>query len=266
MNTEPLPQPSMPDSTTEHELTPVQPQSIQQSAPADLLHGELYDRQLDSVLQRISHYMLQQPALVLTLGYLFCSLLGLIFVVRLFHHFDFAVLPYLEISDFLLAALTHPLTLLQLVLWTGGIVLLFWLDRMVRRAWRWYGLFSERFYAKPNYQKYNIIFVLLPPLFFLQAAFTAADELALQLKAGQTPCYQISLIYPWQDNAKTLKFEQAQVIARTVSYLFIYHQQQIKVIPNANIAVLLPQPQPVSQQPKMSAVLTKQQMVAEQKK
>lgn len=264
MNTEPLPQPSVPDAATEHELTAAQPQSIQQTAPADLFHGELYDRQLDSFILRIGHYVLQQPAVVLTLGYLFCSLLGLIFVVRLFHHFDFAVLPYLEISDFLLAALTHPLTLLQLVLWTGGIVLLFWLDRMVRRAWRWYGLFCERFYARPNYKKYNIIFVLLPPLFFLQAAYTAADELASRLKASQTPAYQISLIYPWQDNAKTLKFEQAQVIARTVSYLFIYHQQQIKVIPNANIAVLLPQP--VSQQPQMSAVSTKQPLAAGHKK
>jgi hypothetical protein len=36
--------------------------------------------------------------------------------------------------------------------------------------------------------------------------------------------------------------EQIQILARSVSYLFVYHQNQIKVLPHANVAGLFPLP------------------------
>ncbi|MDZ7868557.1 MAG: hypothetical protein U5L02_05015 [Rheinheimera sp.] len=62
------------------------------------------------------------------------------------------------------------------------------------------------------------------------------------IKAGTTPRFNLSLIYPVFDDNKTMRMEQIQIIARSVSYLFVYHENKIKVIPHANVAGLFPQP------------------------
>ncbi len=217
------------------------------SAPATpLLHGDVYDQKVDSLTRRAGQYLLSQPALMLTGSYLFCSLLGMIFVVSLFDKFDFAVLPYLEISDFLLAALSNPWTILQFVFWTLGVYLLLWLDRIARQRFRGYARLSDRFY-KPRYQRLSLyLFASLPVLFLMDVALMEAIGQSRAIKAGTTPRFNLSLIYPVFDDNKTMRMEQIQIIARSVSYLFVYHQNQIKVIPHANVAGLLPQPVPVA--------------------
>ncbi|MDZ7868558.1 MAG: hypothetical protein U5L02_05020 [Rheinheimera sp.] len=153
---------------TEQGLAGTLAQAETTTAPATpLLHGDVYDQKVDSLTRRAGQYLLSQPALLLTGSYLFCSLLGLIFVVSLFDKFDFAVLPYLEISDFLLAALSNPWTILQFVFWTLGVYLLLWLDRIARQRFRGYARLSDRFY-KPRYQRLGLyLFASLPVLFLM---------------------------------------------------------------------------------------------------
>ena len=223
--------------------TAQQTEPSSEAAPATpLLHGDVYDQKVDSLTRRAGRYLKSQPALLLTGSYLFCSLLGLIFVVALFDKFDFAVLPYLEISDFLLAALSNPWTILQFILWTLGVVTLLWLDRAARQRFRSYARFSDRFY-KPRYQRISLyMFASLPVLFLIDIALMEAIGQYRAIKAGTTPRFNLSLIYPVFDDNKTMQMEQIQIIARSVSYLFVYHQNQIKVIPHANVAGLFPLP------------------------
>lgn len=218
-------------------------QTEQAAVPATpLLHGDVYDQKVDSLTRRAGRYLLSQPALMLTGSYLFCSLLGMIFVVSLFDKFDFAVLPYLEISDFLLAALSNPWTILQFMFWTLCVITLLWLDRAARHRFRSYARFSDRFY-KPRYQRLSLyMFASLPVLFLIDIALYEATVQSKAIKAGTTPRFNLSLIYPVFDDNKTMQMEQIQILARSVSYLFVYHQNQIKVIPHANVAGLFPLP------------------------
>ncbi len=227
---------------TEQGQADTRAQTEQAAVPATpLLHGDVYDQKVDSLTRRAGRYLLSQPALLLTGSYLFCSLLGMIFVVSLFDKFDFAVLPYLEISDFLLAALSNPWTILQFVFWTLGVYLLLWLDRIARQRFRGYARLSDRFY-KPRYQRLSLyLFASLPVLFLMDVALMEAISQSRAIKAGTTPRFNLSLIYPVFDDNKTMRMEQIQIIARSVSYLFVYHQNQIKVIPHANVAGLIPQ-------------------------
>ena len=228
--------------TTEHNMAATSAQTEQSSEALPLLHGDVYDQKVDSLTRRAGQYLLSQPALLLTGSYLFCSLLGLIFVVALFAKFDFAVLPYLEISDFLLAALSNPWTILQFILWTLGVVTLLWLDRAARQRFRSYARLSDRFY-RPRYQRISLyMFATLPMVFLIDIALLEAISQSKALKAGTTPRFNLSLIYPVFDDNKTMQMEQIQIIARSVSYLFVYHQNQIKVIPHANVAGLFPLP------------------------
>ncbi len=209
------------------------------------LRGDLYDRQMDHLLARTGRYLMSQPALVLTAGYLLCSLLGLTFVMTLFQKFDFAVLPYLEISDFLLIALSHPSTLLDVLLCLLGSVLLFWLDRLMRQKFRRYAVLTDRFYDAAYLKPTVLMLASIPLTLLLSYAISEAAQTSKAIKAGQTPHFQVDLVYPLQDTGKTQRFNDAQVLTRSSSYLFIWHQGQIKVIPHTNIAALLPQ-QPTS--------------------
>lgn len=221
---------------------PTQPETFPASAACGqpALNGDLYDQLIDDVLSRCWRYLLAQPALVLTLSYLFCSLLGMLFVTSLFNQFDFDVLPYLEVSDFILAAVSHPWTLGYFLFCCVVVVVMFWLDRQVRQRFRRFARWVDLFYRPESYNATVCCFALIPMLFFFNSAFLEAKALASRIKANQQPQFQISLINPLQDLQQTRRLEQAQVLARTVSYLFVYHQQQIKVIPHANVAALLP--------------------------
>jgi hypothetical protein len=204
------------------------------------LRGELYDAHLDSMLRRFSGFMLRHPSMILTFGYLLCSLLGMLFANRLFSFFDINILPYLELTDFMLAALNHPWILLNVTGWLVFLVVLLGVDRYIRRHIRWYAAWSEKYYQPEQFKRYNVFFMIIPLLFLYNAAKVESADLAEKIKNNQQPKFNVSLIYPVQDGAKTLKFDQVQVIARTSSYLFIYVQQQVKVIPHANVAVIVP--------------------------
>lgn len=223
------------------------PANVDTPAPAAASRpGATAHQKIDSVLATMSHYAATQPGVVVSVSYLLCSLLGLLFLATLFHKFGFNVLPYLELSDYLLAALNQPSILLRF----AACMLAFWLviklDRLAYARYPRYAEMSERYYL-PQYMSWLVLLMALVPLSFL--AFTATAEAHASFKniqAGRTTHYQLSLIYPVQDSSKTMKFEQAQLIARTVSYLFIWHEAQIKVVPNANIAALIPQETPNS--------------------
>ncbi|WP_372625081.1 hypothetical protein [Arsukibacterium sp.] len=204
------------------------------------LHGELYDAHLNSMLRRFCNFMLRHPSMILTFGYLLCSVLGMLFSTRLFALFDFNILPYLELTDFMLAALTHPWILLNVIGWLLLLVMLFAVDRFVRRHVHIYAVWSEKYYNPVQFQRYNLIFVLIPLLFLYNAAKEESAKLAERIKNDKQPKFHVSLIYPVQDAVNTLKFDQVQVIARTSSYLFVYYRKQVRVIPHANVAVIMP--------------------------
>ena len=94
----------------------------------------------------------EQPALLVSLLYLFASGIGMYFSWRYLRHFGIDFFDYAQISDFLLASLKEPIT------WTlvAGLLLAMFLDNWMSRAWgrkprgrltRWYGT--------PRYRRLN---------------------------------------------------------------------------------------------------------------
>ncbi len=225
--------------TTANKTTDTVPEIPIPAAPP-IFHAELYDAQVNSMLRRFGRFLLRHPSIMLTFGYLLCSMLGMLFAIRLFAQFDFAILPYLELSDYMLAALSHPWILLNVAGWLLFSWVLLGIDRYARRRIRWYAQCLDNYYKPALFHYYNFMFISIPLLFLYTEAIDESLLLASKIKAYQAPMFQVSLIYPVQDTAKTLQLNQVQVIARTSSYLFLYFRGQIKVIPHANVAALLP--------------------------
>jgi hypothetical protein len=204
-------------------------------------YGPQMDQQSDDERKRLLRFFLKNPSLILTFGYLTASVMGLIFTISLLNKFQFNALPYLELSDFLLAAIANPKTGLYLAIGVFSVVSSLWFDRMLRRKYLKYALWVDKYYRPsslvPNWVWGGIAFA------FYLVFFSILDtpKLSQAIKNHQTGQYQLSLIYPIQPGGKEIRqLNEVQIITRTVSYLWIYHQDQVKLIPHANVAALIP--------------------------
>lgn len=196
----------------------------------------------------------ENPSLALTLIYLLMSLLGLLFQAALLWRFKLNVLPYLEISDFLLSALTNPEVVMMLSLMLLMIFVLLMVERQARLRNFKYAMTTEA-----NFQRWwvpapALWMSLLFIIYLVLAAWGNGKAYANNILAGVGTQLDISLIYPMQQKDKLMHLANASLISRTSSYLFVYHQQQVKILPHANIAAILPARQ---QNQKQQAELSK---------
>jgi hypothetical protein len=198
------------------------------------------DDAIHQLLCKCQLFAKENPSLALTLCYLLLSLIGLLFQVALLFRFNFNVLPYLEITDFLLSALTNPEIIVVLSLMLLAVFALLVLERRTRRKNLKYAITTEA-----NMQRWwmpapAIWMSLLFSIYLILAAWSNGNVYANDIRAGLGTKLDISLIYPLQQKDKVLHLASASLISRTSSYLFVYHQGQVKVLPHANIAALLP--------------------------
>lgn len=204
-------------------------------------YGQQMDQQTDAELRNLRRFFLKHPSLALTFGYLTASIMGLIFTISLLDKFQFNALPYLELSDFLLAAIAHPQTAIYLIIGICSAVLTIWFERLSRKKYPRYALWVDRYYRSSSFLP-NWVWGLSAFVFYL-VFFSSSDtpKLSEAIKTHQTGQYQLSLIYPIHPGGKEIRqLNEVQIITRTVSYLWIYHQDQVKLIPHANVAALIP--------------------------
>lgn len=204
-------------------------------------YGQQMDQQSDAELRNLRRFFLKHPSLALTFGYLIASIMGLIFTISLLDKFQFNALPYLELSDFLLAAIANPITAVYLMTGICSVVFFIWFERVFRRKHLRYALWAETYYRSSSLVP-NWVWGLSAFVFYVVFFSTLqTPKISQAIKTHQTGQYQLSLIYPIQPGGKEIRqLNEVQIITRTVSYLWIYHQDQVKLIPHANVAALIP--------------------------
>jgi hypothetical protein len=200
------------------------------------------DEAANQLLQRCVQFARDNPSLALTLLYLGMSLMGLLFQTAVLYRFGLNVLPYLEISDFLLSALTHPEVVLLLLLMLLVVAGAFWIERWHRaRSFR-YAVSTEGNFERWWVPQPSVWMSLLFIIYMFLAAWSNGNSFAKDIRAGKGSQLEILLVYPLPHlGQKVLTLQHASLISRTASYLIIYHEGRVKVLPHSNIAALLPQ-------------------------
>lgn len=167
----------------------------------------------------------EQPAFLVSVLYVFASVIGLFYSWSFLRPFGINMLQYAELSDFLLASIKEPLTW-ALVLFS---VVLVQLDNAMSRGvqarkpgrlLRWYG--SDR-YRKLNY-----------PVFVLLAAallFAYADMKVQDVLDGEAEVYEVKL-------ADDSSPEPRVLLGTTVNFIFLYAPQSGRVSIHPNESVL----------------------------
>jgi hypothetical protein len=221
--------------------TPTETAVTEPSPNVSFSYAQQLDEQVNNELKALGRFFLKHPSLAFTFGYLIASVMGMIFTISLLDQFEFNAFPYLELSDFLLAAVAHPQTVLHLLIGIAAVVFVFWFDRLCRGKSPKYAAWIDKYYSSTS-DIPNWVWGLITFVFYLYfTSISQTPKLSLAVKNQQTVQYQLSLIYPIEPGGKEQRtLEQVQIITRTVSYLWVYHQQQVKLIPHSNVAALIP--------------------------
>lgn len=171
--------------------------------------------------------LVDQPALFISVLYLFASLIGLVYSWAFLRSFGIDVMQYSEVGDFLLASLKEPVIWLLVIVTVALIQGDSALSRRVQRRgpgrWmRWYG--SER-YRKVNY--------LVSALMVLAVLLVYADASSKKVRDGGGDEFRLEL-------ADGSPATQQVLLGTTVNYVFVYDpaSERVSIHPSENVLAL----------------------------
>lgn len=197
--------------------------------------------QQDAVIQQLLAMWLmfrRSPAQMLSICYFGAGLMGLMFNATLLLAFDFNVLPYLELTDLLLATVHYP----QMVGWL--LLMLGFALGLVTLAIR----LSYRNGKQPKRPTIPVWSWLLPVVltYLVLAAISPGRSMVRQLQQGQGEWYRVQLAEPLhRSSGASLQFlPKAQLVTRTAAYLFVLYDGELKILPHANVSALEPLAKP----------------------
>ncbi|CAN5816832.1 hypothetical protein BH11GEM2_BH11GEM2_27340 [soil metagenome] len=180
----------------------------------------------------------ENVGLLLTLGYLFLTALGMFHRALVFLMFRINVFDYAEPSDFLLAALRDPLIILVCIAPLPLLALYYkgaaWLQRRTKSTW-----LSSTERQKEFTRRYRRpLYAFTAVLWAIAASLHYASSVARDLRAGTGRRVQVELIsaaqMPRVDTMPQL------LLGTTQKFVFLYDapRQVTSVIPIGNIARL----------------------------
>ncbi|WP_019026021.1 hypothetical protein [Colwellia piezophila] len=203
-----------------------------------------YYSKLHEDLLVMQHYIKNNVAVFITILYLLGSIAGVIYLATLLNNFSVNVFQHIELTDFLLALLSHPVLVLT---YTGFIMLVaiayaIELKRIPdpKKPTLWLKIYHSINYPiyllNPIYSIFSLLFLVLCIF-----SFSLAVSDSKKIKNKITQNYSLSLNEPIQQNKLTLLVE-VQIVTSTARNLFVYDNKQDKllIIPQNNIAALIP--------------------------
>lgn len=192
---------------------------------------------------RVSRFFINNPAMVLTLLYVFTSILGLSYTILLFNHFDITILSHLEIADFLLTALLQPMVFL----YSFVLCIIYWLshraDFYLRKKSSLYTKISE-WSTRPITMMNPLAFFIISSLPLVLLVISATAEKSYKdFIAGNSQRFSVQTIYdiPVQER-QARRLDNVSILADTTKYLWLYSPEHKTVysLPHNNIALVTP--------------------------
>ena len=191
--------------------------------------------------QGARHILHQHPALALTLGYLFLSLVGMVYEESFFSQFDLQILDFADPSDFILVSLRKP-ALLGITLFSLWVML-----RMVRRH-------ARRMDRSPRYRRLaewiarrpwwplaaRFVYAALLVGYFLALTASYAEHNADVIKKGRGPKVRVEVVADAAAKSGPPGDRLYTLLGTTSRYLLLYDSAagRTEVLPVNNLARL----------------------------
>ena len=174
------------------------------------------------------------PTLVLTLCYFLVTLIGMIYSYFFYHEFGINIVKFVDLSDFLLASIQEPFSLLIFLVIGVIVVALYLFDFWVRKRFPGYGRWLQKKSDTSYTDPIGSVLVIAVFVFFGVRSFAIynADE----VKAGNIDEYQVQFA-----NASVSAAERALALLGNTSrfsYFYDVENSAVLVVPVENIALM----------------------------
>ncbi len=210
---------------------------------------------LRTLTPHIFQTLLREPALAITLGYLFVALAGIFYNYTFYHRFGIPVLTLSQVGDFLVAGIQQPMAIL-LAISTAPIIWLadwFNLNRRKRRVARREKLLASG--RNSSWVRLRLWTLQSPPRWFTALAFAVlffmygwlfvqayADSRATAVESGEAEMVNVWLA----GSAEPLRSQSKgwTYLGAVSNYIFVYDHdaQRAEILPVNNVARVEPAP------------------------
>lgn len=136
-------------------------------------------------------YAKEHPTLLLSVCYFIVTIIGVVYSFFFYAEFDIEILKFADLSDFLLASILEPLSIIIFIFWLVFYFLSFKLDLWARNKFNRYGRFVERT-LKPKYSD-PILFCISVTVITVLFVKNLAIDNTERIKAGDFDQYTVLL-------------------------------------------------------------------------
>ncbi|GEK09713.1 hypothetical protein [Pseudoalteromonas peptidolytica] len=186
---------------------------------------------------KCTQFIYQQPALLMTLGYLTLNLSGFTYLWSLFDAFSIEIIKYMELSDFVMAFLAEPSILLAslgaIIVGGGGVYFISKIniklsDANAPEGWKSWLLSNRLFYCFNPFYSLVVIATLIYPNIY---AGVVGKWNAQSIKQGVMAPYNVDLINPVHvGQFQQYHFQNMQIIFESGRYLFLFEHSKGRTV------------------------------------
>jgi hypothetical protein len=183
---------------------------------------------------KIKEFFSKHPTMLLTLCYFIITAIGVIYSYYFYQEFGINILKFADLSDFLLASILEPLSIVVFGLLVVTNLFLYWLDIILRKRFPSYGRFLERKFMS----KYSdpIGFVILISVFTFSLIETVAIRNSEEIKLEGGDEFLVKMT-EYEDNVTESRLT---VLGSSSRYAYFYDSKKsvALVVPVENVAFM----------------------------
>jgi len=201
--------------------------------------------------QNARSFFREHPTMLLTFCYFIITVIGVLYSYFFYQEFGINIIKFADLSDFLLASILEPLSIIIFV----GIVIFyllnFWFDIWCRKRFKWYGEFAE----KRLKSKYSDPILFISAIIILTTAVVniLAVNNAKNIKSGIVDEFSVRL----SDPGEHIQELPLALLGSSSRYAYFYDvsKSETIVIPVENFSFMRKKIKPVvSDEEKLKAV------------
>lgn len=176
-------------------------------------------------------YAKEHPTLLLSICYFIVTIIGVVYSFFFYAEFGIEILKFADLSDFLLASILEPLSIIIFIFWLFFYLISFKLDIWMRNKYKGYGRFVERA-MKPKYSDPILITLSISVITVLFVKNLAIENTEI-IKSGDNDKYVVVL--PNSNDEQTVALLGT---SSRFSYFYDVASKEAIVLPVESIAYM----------------------------
>lgn len=177
----------------------------------------------------------EHPTMLLTFCYFIITIIGVLYSYFFYKEFGINIIKFADLSDFLLASILEPKSVMIFISLIVTTLFFYWLDLLLRKKYKGYGNFVENKF-KSKYTDpigYVLILVFYTTILVEHVAIRNANE----VKSGTTDDFLVRISDPGEHQVEKV----LSLLGSSSRYIYLFdsEQSESQVIPVENVSFMI---------------------------